>query len=224
MSITLKDGTVVAIAYDDLRGFFDSRPIIGQKIVDIIPSETDYMIRYPGDLDGIWEWETECGIQTDGTVSLIFESGDVLEIDCPGEAPFYLGFNVTGWDGHPQTEGLCYPLRVMFRDSIGRKVESVEFERSPHRMIFPTVYLDTKDDFGWQEVDMSADDDGVKKLRFCLDDGTQLVFAGSEDWFDVIETDGEGREHRIPYRALLESMSSTGREELLRIWKEHEEN
>lgn len=202
---TLDDGSELMASFDDVDAFFKEHKIVGRRIVDVLPSEYDYRVRNLNDIDDVWNVSLPCGIMTDGRLCFLFEDGDTLEIEFCGEGPVILGFNTANVENYPKPDGLCYTLRTMFSGCLGRRICEVKYARSDARMIFPEYH----------GIDMSADDEGVREIRFMLDDMKQIVFKGNVDWFDVSLLGPDGDDWYVPARPLLEELSEEGLENAL---------
>ena len=75
-----------------------------------------------------------------------------------------------------------FTLRTMFRHSLYRRIVGIHFEKSSHKMLFPC----------YRGINMAAEDDGIKEIRFQLDDGISLVASGSMDFFDFEHRNADG--------------------------------
>lgn len=194
----LEDGRIVMSTYEDIKHFFDANRIVGRKIVSIEPECLDYLIR---NIEDFYPFEKEmnvsCGIETAGFISLVFEDGFTAEIEIPGEAPVILGTNGFPKDHYPENNGKAYLLKTMFRECIGKTIAEVKFEKTDHKMIFPI----------YKGIDMSDYDEGINEIRIILEDNSQLVLYGWEDFFEVDYRNAEDEEFQIGLRELLSELN-----------------
>ena len=191
------DGRELMVRYDDIKDFFDKNRIIGRTIANIKPTAFDYIIRDIGDIDNVYELDTESAIDTDGQICLIFEDDDNLEIEFSGDGPILLGFNTADFEKYPKANGNCYTLRTLFKHCLGHKVVDIVFERSDHRMLFPA----------YRGIDMSAYDEGIDDIKIVLDDGSYLLARGSIDYFNFEHHSQDGNELRVPFKELLSELT-----------------
>lgn len=193
MKHSLPDGRELMVRYDDIKNFFDKNRIIGRTITDIKPAAFDYIIRNIGDIDNVYEADTESAVDTDGQICLIFEDGDDLEIEFSGDGPILLGFNTADFEKYPKPNGNCYTLRTLFKYCLGHKIVDIVFERSDHKMLFPT----------YCGIDTSAYDEGIDNIKIILDDGSYLLARGSIDYYNFEHHSQSGNELSIPFKELL---------------------
>lgn len=214
MKHVLEDGRELVASYDDVQDFFDGNKIIGRVIKDIRPAALDYMIQNLSEIDDIWNRRTECGIQTDDRICIIFSDGDSIEIEFSGDGPILLGFNTANFDQYPNPDGSCYTLHTMFQYCLGYEIMNVSFDRSDKRMIFPA----------YRGIDMSGDDDGIKEIRFNLRGGTSLIASGIIDYFYFEYTMDFGGSVRVPMKELLAELNTETLKEQLLLKQEQNEN
>lgn len=192
----LGDGRNVIASYDDLLRFFEVNQIVGRKIKEIYPLCHDYMIKdmgelYPFDVD----FKVPCGIETDGFICLVFEDGEELLIEIPGEAPIILGISKS--INKRKKDGTCYSLNTMFGACIGKTISDIRFDRTNHRMLFPI----------YQDIDMSNQDEGINEMRIILEDNSQLVFYGWQDFFKVDYRNEEDEVNKIRFASLVSDLN-----------------
>lgn len=199
MKHIMPDGRTLMARYDDLRAFFDTHPIVGQRIVDIRPADLFCGRFIIDDWDHTYASETMCHACTDDRICLVFESGDNCEVEFSGEGPILLGYNTADWEQYPVYDGATFSYRTLFQHCLGRTIMAVEFERSEQRMTFPCY-------FG---IDMSEDDEGITTLRFELDDGTCLLMGGWVDWFEIVHSN-----KYVSMKELLDELTEEVRRDL----------
>ena len=196
MKHILPDGRELMARYADIRKFFDQHAIVGREIADIRPSKLDYMIRNLGDIENICDQQAECGIETAGTICIIFADGDNIEIEFCGDGPLLIGFNTADYDRYPKYDGSCYTLHTLFGHALGRKIVSDVIIRSEHHMLFSEHCGN----------DMCEDNEGVEEIFLCLDDGTILGAEGHFDWLTFCHFSSDSDVY-VPYRDLLAELN-----------------
>ena len=194
MKHQLPDGRWLMASYEDIRTFFRDNPVVGKVIQDIVPSKTDYCIGNLEDIEHILDQSAESTIDTDGFICLRFSDGSSLEVEFSGDGPIILGYNTASH--FPSYNGSCYTLTTMFKHCLGKRIEKIAFETTNRKMLFPC----------YMGIDMSAEDDGVKQLRFLLEDGTHLSASGWIDWFRFSHKVSPEANKRVPYRELLREL------------------
>ena len=198
MAKRLGDGRTIMALYDDLCAYFENHPIQGKKLVDIRANTLDYMglgnfCEFPE--EGWTEWRSS--IHTDTQVCLIFEDGSTLEVEIPGEAPIILGYNTADIESYPPYDGTCYQLSTLFQYALGHTIVDVVFHKTQGKMLFPV----------WNNIDMSAEDDGIKELAFVLDNGTKLVVKGVLDYYAFSHVDENEEELKVPISQLVSDLN-----------------
>lgn len=208
MQKRLSDGRLLMAAYEDVDAFFKTHRIEGRVIADLRPACLDYIICNLCDIEDIYNKNCQSAIETDEQICILFEDGDHMEIEIPGDGPIILGFNTANLQNYPVYDGSCYTLRTMFQHCIGKKIEKVKFEKSPYEMEFPC----------YCGIDMSADDDGIKEILLYLEDGSFLRASGYVDFYELEQCAANGENCMVPYKELLEELSEEERKERLEDW------
>lgn len=193
MKHKLPDGRWLMASYDDIYAFFEENKIAGKTIKDVIPFEVDYYINNMEDIEDILSLSNQSGISTDGQICLLFADDSSLEVEFSGDGPILLGYNSAKLSEYPEYDGSCYKLNTLFRHCIGRTIVGIEFQKTMDPMIFPS----------YMEIDMSEDDDGIKWLKFLLDDESYLLAEGNLDWFDFSHMDTFHKEKMVPFKDLI---------------------
>lgn len=117
------------IASADILDYFNSHPIIGRIITDVLPSEYDYRIGNFDDLVDEMDMNiavTDSSIVTDGFVCLKLDDGHSVEINFSGE-----GTAVLGYDSYEPIEismpGYYYRLNTMFAGCLSKRIIGIVF-------------------------------------------------------------------------------------------------
>lgn len=197
MKHTLDDNRLLMASYDDIYSFFKEFQIVGKIIKDIIPFKFDYYIRNLDEIDNILSISTPSSIDTDHQICLVFTDNTSLEIEFVGDGPVILGYNTAKLSKYPKHNGSCYTLRTLFKHSINRKIIEIEFNKTVNKMLFPY----------YKGIDLSKEDDGIKQLRFILDDGSYLSAEGILDWFCLSHKTATNKLKMIPFRELLAELN-----------------
>jgi hypothetical protein len=192
----LDDGRWLMASYADIRGFFERHSIVGRTISDIRPAALDYMIQNLEDLDDIETREGPCAIDTDSQICLIFGDGDHIEIEFSGDGPVILGYNTADLAHYPEFNGYCYKLSTMFHYCLGQRIVDISFVNSSRKMLFPA----------YKGIDMSGEDDGIKAIRFNLEDGSALIASGNVDWFSLEHRNKKGEYVTVALKDLLNEL------------------
>ena len=185
-------------SYEDLYSFFQENRIIGKTIREILPFALDYCIRNLDEIEDILNANTQCAIGTDDQICILFTDNTTLEVEFSGDGPIILGYNTAKLSAYPQYNGSCYTLRTMFQHCIGKRIIEIVFEKTDSRMLFPC----------YMGIDMSGNDDGVKQLRFYLEDGSYLLAEGNIDYFDFSHKVSPQEYKAVATEALLRELDS----------------
>lgn len=127
-------------------------------------------------------------------------------MEISGSGPLILGYGTADFAKYPSYHGQIYRLKTLFRHCIGKKITEVKIDAGEDSMFFPC----------YCGIDMSQEDEGVYGLRFLLDDGSTLSFAGEWDFFSVEHTDSKGEIREVPFSVLLWELDPETREQMLR--------
>ena len=112
MKPMLDDGREPVARFSDAESFFGRNHIVGRVISDIRPAACDSMIGNLAecDLNMIYGVEKasriDCAVETDSQVCILFEDGDHMEIEIPGDGPIILGFNTADFTQYPEYAAL----------------------------------------------------------------------------------------------------------------------
>ena len=196
--LELEDGRWLMASYADIRGFFGSHSIVGRTILDIRPAAMDYMLRNLEDLEDIETGEGPCTINTDSRVCLIFTDGDHIEVEFSGDGPVILGFNTARFEQYPDYQEYCYKLSTVFQHCIGQTIMDIGFDNSYKRMMFPS----------YRGIDMSDEDEGIKAIRFLLEDSSMLIAGGAVDWFFLEHRNNNGEYMTVPLKDLVNELAA----------------
>lgn len=187
------------IASADILDYFNSHPIIGRTITDILPSEYDYRISNFDDLLDEMDMDiavTDSSIVTDGFVCLQLDDGHSVEINFSGEGPAVLGYDSYEPIESPMP-GYYYRLSTMFAGCLGKRIVGIAFGFTDKAMQFPC----------YCGIDMSADYDGVCAIRLVLDDNSILEFSGWIDYSTCALLKPDGEPYDIKMKDLLADMT-----------------
>lgn len=196
--VQLNDGRWLMARKDDIFSFIRQHEIIGKEIVSILPSELDYSINnlyeVMAEQEDIMAGTCECGINTDGTLCLLFADGSSMEIIIPGESPVILGYNTAKLDKYPKGRPGLFSLNTMFQHCRLKRIKDVLVDYHGRPLLFPC----------FMGIDMSQESDGVWRIRLILDDDTALAFSGHFDFGHVDHMRADGTWMRIPTWQLLD--------------------
>ena len=187
--VKMADGRYLMARKAEILAFFDQHHIIGKTITGIFPEDMDYGFSTMDDNEEL-EYPVSvmfpCSIQTDGIISVELNYGDLLEIAFSGEGPIILNMIPSEKTSSSKIPCDLYSLNTMFHACRQKKITEVIIDQSGRKMLFPC----------YNGIDMSAEDEGVWRIRLKLDDGTYLAFSGSIDWgqLELLDKDGEAVE------------------------------
>lgn len=177
--VLLHDGRRLMANKAEIMAFMEKHHIVGSTIVGIYPQEMDYGI---GNWDELMEeWggfppgDSPCSITTDGSIFLEMDNGEWLEIEFSGDGPVILNMVPKGRP-YPEIPDHLFALNTVFHQCRGKQIVDVKVDvRSEHNgMMFPC----------YRGIDMSAEYDGMWRIRLVLEDGNSLAFSGWIDFFN----------------------------------------
>ena len=189
--VKMTDGRYLMARKADLLAFFDQHHIVGKTITGIFPEDMDYGFSTMDDNEEL-EYPTSvmfpCSIQTDGIISVELNYGDRLEIAFSGEGPIILNMVPAEKTSSSKIPCDLYSLNTMFHACRQKKIIEIVIDQAGRKMMFPC----------YSGIDMSAEDEGVWRIRLKLDDETYLAFSGSVDWGQLELLDKNGEAVEIP--------------------------
>lgn len=200
MRYQLDTDKYVMISCQDVQWFFSTYRIEQRRIADIRPTSLDYMIRNLDEVDDPFGGSYQCGISTDGEIAVIFEDGDLLEIQKAGEGAIVLGFNSLRVSDLPAYTGHIYKLSTMFSGCIGKLISAVEFETAMGVPLFPR----------YRDIDFSHENNHVTSIKLRLEDRTYLDFSGWIDFYGIDYVGPDGEPVEISGVDLLSDLSNEG--------------
>lgn len=190
--VKLNDGSFLMAREKEILEVFTCNHIIGRTITGIFPKEMNYGISNWDDLmeeiDDISAYTNECGIQTDDFVFLELDYGKWLAIQFAGSGGPVIMKMMSGNDPYPKIPADLFSLNTLFHDCRHKKIANIIVDHNGGKMWFPC----------FSGVDMSAEDEGVWRVRLILEDGSCLAFYGSVDWSCVGYLDELGEPKRVP--------------------------
>ena len=199
MKHNLPNNRTLMIASADILDYFNSHPIIGRTITDILPTEYDYRIGNFDDLVVEMDMEiaiTDSSLVTDGFVCLMLDDGHSVEILFSGEGPAVIGYDSYEPIQIPMP-GHYYQLRTILAACIGKRITGIVFGFTDKELQFPC----------YRGVDMSADYDGVCSIRLVLEDGSVLEFSGWIDYSSCVLLRPDGEPYDVKIKDLLADMT-----------------
>lgn len=189
--VKMADGRYLMARKADMLTFFDQHHIVGRTITGIFPGEMDYGFSAMDD-DAELEYPASvmfpCGIQTDGIISVEFNDWDQLEIAFTGAGPVILNMVPADRTSNPKIPCDLYSLNTMFHNCLQKKITEVIIDQDDRKMMFPC----------YNGIDMSAEDEGIWRIRLILEDGNCLAFSGSVDWGELELLDRDGEPMEVP--------------------------
>ncbi|MCI9596022.1 MAG: WG repeat-containing protein [Firmicutes bacterium] len=200
MRYQLDTDKYVMMSCQDVHWFFSTYKIEQRRIADIRPTSLDYMIRNLDEVDDPFGGSYQCSISTDGTIAVLFEDGDLLEIEKVGESAIVLGFNSLRISDLPAYTGHIYKLSTMFHGCVGKLISAVEFETAMGVPLFPR----------YRDIDFSHENNHVTSIKLRLEDGTCLDFSGWLDFYELDYVDPDGKPMEISGVDLLSDLSNEG--------------
>ncbi len=200
MRYQLDTNKYVMISCQDVHWFFSTYKIEQRRIADIRPTCLDYMIRNLDEVEDPFGSSYQCGISTDGEIAIIFEDGDLLEIEIVGEGAIVLGFNSLRTSDLPVYTGHIYKLSTMFCGCIGKLISTVEFETAMGIPLFPQYH----------DIDFSNENNHVTSIKLRLEDRSYLDFSGCGDFYVINYAGPDNKLMEISGIDLLSDLSNEG--------------